>query len=286
LIIQPYVTANNVNFMRCNPTAASITPTALTSQLEGYPLNAVHQADTDTARVTLTGKKILKAALLKLGAYDPDEELQAATLHRARSAEPAARRGEHRKAAGLQPGGRSVGGDQPARAHGGTGRDVRHHPALGAETRASLPAGGRDRLRTAGDDGARMGRLRRHDHADLAALRVLVRAELPARHRAPDYTPDAQYQIVFYKWKVLDQISDMMAALTLPPGYFRWLVYDLALDLRPEYPSATADMTIIAETARQAKAAIKRLNNKTPDIMGILRCVRRAAATTSGATSK
>jgi hypothetical protein len=30
LIIQPYVTANNVNFMRCNPTAASITPTALT----------------------------------------------------------------------------------------------------------------------------------------------------------------------------------------------------------------------------------------------------------------
>jgi hypothetical protein len=27
-------------------------------------------------------------------------------------------------------------------------------------------------------------------------------------------------------------------------------------------------MTIIAETARQAKAAIKRLNNKTPDILG------------------
>jgi hypothetical protein len=54
----------------------------------------------------------------------------------------------------------------------------------------------------------------------------------------------------------------------LPPGYFRWLVYDLALDLRPEYPSATADMTVIAETARQAKAAIKRLNNRTPDIAG------------------
>lgn len=29
LIIQKYVTANNVNFQRCNPTAASITPTAL-----------------------------------------------------------------------------------------------------------------------------------------------------------------------------------------------------------------------------------------------------------------
>jgi hypothetical protein len=83
-----------------------------------------------------------------------------------------------------------------------------------------------------------------------------------------NYTPDAQYQIVFYKWKVLDQISDMMAALTLPPGYFRWLVYDLALDLRPEYPSATADMGVIAETARQAKAAVKRINNRTPDIAG------------------
>jgi hypothetical protein len=30
LTIQPYVTANNVNFMRCNNTAASVTPTALT----------------------------------------------------------------------------------------------------------------------------------------------------------------------------------------------------------------------------------------------------------------
>lgn len=53
-------------------------------------------------------------------------------------------------------------------------------------------------------------------------------------------------------------------SVDLPPGYLKYLKYQLAVDQGPEYIEASAS---VRETAREAKALIKRTNAKDKPIM-------------------
>lgn len=72
--------------------------------------------------------------------------------------------------------------------------------------------------------------------------------------------PNVDYNLVLYSWKPLAQLSSLTTTLSLPPGYERFLIYALALDLAPEYGRAVPD--IVATAALQSKAVIKRMNSK------------------------
>jgi len=63
----------------------------------------------------------------------------------------------------------------------------------------------------------------------------------------------------------LSTYSDTTDAVTLPPGYTKYLAYQLAIDLQPEYKT-NADPAIY-EGAREAKELIKRANLKDKPVM-------------------
>jgi hypothetical protein len=229
----------------------------------------------DTASVTMTGKKLLKAALLKLGAYDPDEELQPADIASGQEALNLlldSANLERLLVYNLAEEASVVTNlREPTIGPGGTCDTIR--PSVLREGQVFLRVDEIDYKlleMTAAEWAGYAGMITPTSQPS----RYWYEPSFPLGILHLDYTPDQQYQVVIFKWKVLNQIVNMQATLNLPPGYFRWLVYELALDLRPEYPSSTADMAIIAETARRAKAAIKRVNNQTPDILGdkALRC--------------
>ena len=58
----------------------------------------------------------------------------------------------------------------------------------------------------------------------------------------------------------LGAVADINDDLAFPPGYERALVYALAVELAPEYPSVTLSQRVI-DTADEALADIKRANN-------------------------
>lgn len=73
---------------------------------------------------------------------------------------------------------------------------------------------------------------------------------------------DSSNNIVLYSWKPLANISALTSSLSLPPGYLRALIYNLAIDLAPEYGRQVAPTIPVEAVA--AKAVLKRMNNVTP----------------------
>lgn len=70
--------------------------------------------------------------------------------------------------------------------------------------------------------------------------------------------PSVAVNVRIYSWSALSQFADLITDYTFPPGYLRALRYNLAMDLAPEF-GVTAPASV-AETARQAKAAIESIN--------------------------
>lgn len=66
-------------------------------------------------------------------------------------------------------------------------------------------------------------------------------------------------QLVLYTPTAVTQFADQSTDYTFPPGYQRAIVFNLALELTPYYPSATAppNLTLLAA---QAMADVKRSN--------------------------
>jgi hypothetical protein len=70
-----------------------------------------------------------------------------------------------------------------------------------------------------------------------------------------------------YLWQQLQQFSAITDTFSMPPPYFRALVYALAIDLAPEYGSqAQAAAAGLADAAAKAKAEVIALN--TSNAMG------------------
>ena len=76
--------------------------------------------------------------------------------------------------------------------------------------------------------------------------------------------PDAIYTVFLNSYKQLQSFAALTDVVVLPPGYLRAIKSNLALELAPGYnrePSA-----LLAAIARDSKAAIKRLNSRTPKL--------------------
>lgn len=76
--------------------------------------------------------------------------------------------------------------------------------------------------------------------------------------------PTVAYKFLVYSWKPLATIATLDTSVTLPPGYDRALVSNLAIELAPEYGKAVP--AEIAKIASESKESIKITNSK-PQIM-------------------
>lgn len=76
--------------------------------------------------------------------------------------------------------------------------------------------------------------------------------------------PDAVYTIFINSYKQLQSFAALTTEVVLPPGYLRAIKSSLAIELAPGY-AKTPSAALVA-IARDAKAAIKRLNARTPKL--------------------
>lgn len=76
--------------------------------------------------------------------------------------------------------------------------------------------------------------------------------------------PDAAYVLYIDSTKQLQSFAGLTTAIVLPPGYKRAIRYNLALEIAPEYNRKPSEAVLAI--ARESKAAIKRLNSRTPKL--------------------
>ena len=70
--------------------------------------------------------------------------------------------------------------------------------------------------------------------------------------------PSVAHKLVLYSVKPLSEITTLDTSVSLPPGYDRALIYNLAVDLAPEYGKALPDAVVMV--ANESKAGLKRMN--------------------------
>ena len=70
--------------------------------------------------------------------------------------------------------------------------------------------------------------------------------------------PSAVYQVALYTPLAISQFTAITQTLSLPPGYYRALVYNLAIELAPEFDREPSD--VVVAIAEIAKSNIKRAN--------------------------
>lgn len=73
-------------------------------------------------------------------------------------------------------------------------------------------------------------------------------------------TPSAANRVVLYSHKPLTEIATLDTNVSFPPGYDRALIYNLSVDIAPEYGRPVSD--VVGMTAIESKAALKRRNHK------------------------
>jgi hypothetical protein len=79
-------------------------------------------------------------------------------------------------------------------------------------------------------------------------------------HPTPEHDGTAQLII----WARLQSLT-INQTIVLPDGYERALMYNLAVDLAPQFPDTTLSQVVI-DTARESKADIKRMNLPSPEL--------------------
>ena len=72
--------------------------------------------------------------------------------------------------------------------------------------------------------------------------------------------PSAQVTLKLNTWQTLQLFDTLTEELSLPPGYERAIVYNLALELAPEFGTGRKIDPQVPSIAIQSKAAIKTLN--------------------------
>jgi hypothetical protein len=83
-----------------------------------------------------------------------------------------------------------------------------------------------------------------------------------------DPKPDAAYTLVLYLEELFAQIAAAAttAEFVLPPGYKESLVYNLAIQMAPEYERAPS--AVLVARAMSSLAALKRLNQRPLTLRG------------------
>lgn len=78
--------------------------------------------------------------------------------------------------------------------------------------------------------------------------------------------PTGSKKLVVHSRKPLTELATIDTSVSLPPGYDRALVYNLALDLSPEYGKTPPDSVVLI--AQETKGNLKNRNHSAP----VLRC--------------
>jgi hypothetical protein len=72
--------------------------------------------------------------------------------------------------------------------------------------------------------------------------------------------PSANQTLVLWSWKALTSFTDINTSVDFPPGYERALIFNLAIDLAPEFGRPVSDA--IAKGASESKENIERMNSR------------------------
>ena len=83
-------------------------------------------------------------------------------------------------------------------------------------------------------------------------------------HGVPAKTYSVTNGLYINSMKQLQRFAALTTDIVLPPGYKRAIKYNLAPELAPEYNRKVPDAVLAI--ARESKAAIKRLNSRTPKL--------------------
>lgn len=70
--------------------------------------------------------------------------------------------------------------------------------------------------------------------------------------------PNVQVQCTIYAWGALGIFPDLVTDVQFPPGYAKWLRYNLAVDLAPEFGVPLSPEILM--TARETQATIQDMN--------------------------
>lgn len=70
--------------------------------------------------------------------------------------------------------------------------------------------------------------------------------------------PSVLVQCTLYAWSALGIFPDLVTDVLFPPGYAKWLRYNLAVDLAPEFGVPTTPEVML--TARETQATIQDMN--------------------------
>ncbi len=73
--------------------------------------------------------------------------------------------------------------------------------------------------------------------------------------------PSAAHKLVLFTKRALTEITTLDTAVSLPPGYDRGIIYNLAIELAPEYGKAVPDSVVMV--AQESKAGLKRMNDRS-----------------------
>ena len=87
---------------------------------------------------------------------------------------------------------------------------------------------------------------------------------------------DSSNNLVLYSWKPLVDIAAINTTLSLPPGYQRALIYNLAMELSSEYGRSPSQE--VSGFALTSKAEIKRMNHR-PRFLQVDDAVRATGGT-------
>ena len=98
-------------------------------------------------------------------------------------------------------------------------------------------------------------------------LKVWDDRNFPFRNLSFWPIPNVAVQFVIYFWQSLNAFPDLVTDITFPPGYSKAILYNLAIDLAPEYGVAQVPPGV-EQNASTALAYIQSLNEQTP----VLRC--------------
>lgn len=76
--------------------------------------------------------------------------------------------------------------------------------------------------------------------------------------------PNVPVKTRIYSWQALTQFPNLVSSVTFPPGYFKAIRYNLAVELFPEFSDAGAQLSAITvQQAIQSKAILKTINSPT-----------------------
>lgn len=73
--------------------------------------------------------------------------------------------------------------------------------------------------------------------------------------------PNAVQNLILHSWKPLSQFATLQTVIAVPPGYLKAIVYNLALELAPQYGKKNIDPLVVAQ-ATDSKADVKRMNTR------------------------